>query len=99
MFLLIFVPYYILSLNKIENASNISLLNILALNIVLIWLNFGSEQKISELYQNKRFIGPILLLIFILIMGFFILNINILGVILILSCSLIFGFLGYFSKS
>lgn len=98
MFLLIFIPFYFMYQNKVENYQNISLLNVLALNIVLIWLNFSSHQNFQSIVKNRRFLYSILFLIVVLIFGIFYLNITGLGLILIGSSTLLFLILGFFTK-
>jgi len=98
MFILIFLPFYIMQNSNYENYENISLINILALNIVLIWLNFGVGQSLRELTSNRRFIVSVLILFLVLIFGIFYLKINYFGLLIILACSLIFTLVGYFSK-
>lgn len=98
MFLLIFIPFYIMHLNEIDNYLNISLLNILALNIILIWLNFKGNQSNKDLFRNKRFFYSNLILILVLITGMLALDLSLLGIGIIFLCSFIFYLFGSFSS-
>lgn len=99
MFLLIFIPFYAMHLNQVENYINISLINILALNIILILLNFKGNQTYSQLLKNKRFSISISFLILILVLGVLGFNINFVGVGVILLCSFIFYLCGVIAAS
>jgi Ca2+-transporting ATPase len=98
-FLLVFIPYLILIKNNYQNVVNLSLLNILGLNIVLIILNFYKEGTVLELVNNKRFSYSLSILLIIFILGIFYLQIDTLGVITIVSCLIIFLFFGIISKN
>jgi len=98
MFLLIFIPFYILYINGYSNFINVSLLNILGLNIILIALNFKSNETVPELLENRRFVNSILVLIIIFIIGLVYFNIDLLGLGIILGSLLIFGVTGFLSK-
>jgi Ca2+-transporting ATPase len=94
MFLLIFIPFYIMQINGFEDYINISLINILALNIVLIWLNFKGKQEFKSLINNQRFFYSNLILLIFFIIGLLYLNISLLGVGIILTTSILFLSLG-----
>jgi Ca2+-transporting ATPase len=98
MFLLIFIPFYLLYLNKYENVINVSLVNILGLNIILIILNFVSNNKLYEVIENKRFLYSILFLIFIFILGLAWLKIDLVGLLVIFGSLLIFSATGFLSN-
>jgi Ca2+-transporting ATPase len=63
LFFLVFIPYYFHLQNRPESAQTMSLFTILALNVVLIYLNFWNREKFTEIVKNKTFFTSILLLI------------------------------------
>lgn len=98
MFILIFIPFYLLYLNNYESVINVSLMNILGLNIILIILNFISLENFSQALENKRFLYSILLLIIIFTSGLLYLSIDLIGLLVIFGSMLIFGATGFLSK-
>lgn len=98
MFILIFIPFYILYLNKYENTINVSLMNILGLNIILIILNFTSIENFHQALENKRFLYSILFLLLIFLLGLFLFRIDLIGLLIIFGSMFIFSTTGFLSK-
>jgi len=98
MFLLIFIPFYIMTINNFENVVNISLLNILLLNIILIWLNFSTNQKIKGILANKTFMFSISTLFLVFIGGVIYFQINLVGFLIILASGVLFMLFGLISR-
>jgi len=98
MFLCSFIPFYLLYLNNNDNFINISLLNILGLNIILIWLNFTTSSNFKDYIKNKRFVLSMIILIIVFISGLIYVKTNYFETIIILTCSLLFGIIGSLAR-
>jgi Ca2+-transporting ATPase len=97
MFLLVFIPFYLLHLNGYENATGVSLVNILGLNIVLIILNFTKSLKFKEVLKNRRFIFAMLILLLVFILALISFKVDLIGLIVIFGASILFYLLKYIS--
>ena len=55
MFFLIFIPYYTINTFDPESAKTVAILNLMILNIFLIYFNFSEEQNFFQVLKDKTF--------------------------------------------
>ena len=108
MFLMIFIPYYLINSFDPESAKTVAILNLLLLNILLIYFNYSEKLSFIEAIRNKTFAIAIGILTLITSLVFYFRNnLNFLGLggniseaeyLILLSSVGIFIFIGFFTK-
>lgn len=108
MFLMIFIPYYLINTFDPESAKTVAILNLLLLNILLIYFNYSEKLTFIQALKNKTFAIAISILTIISgLVFYFRNNLTALGLggsiseaeyLILLSSVGIFIFIGFFTK-
>lgn len=109
MFFLIFIPYYLINSFDPESAKTVAILNLMILNIFLIYFNFSEEQTFFQVLKDKTFMIAITILSLITF-GIYLIrdSLNSIGLggsiseaeyLLLGGSVILFVFVGFFSKT
>ena len=109
MFFLIFIPYYLINSFDPESAKTVAILNLMILNIFLIYFNFSEEQTFFQVLKDRTFMIAITI-ISLITLGIYLIRdrLNSIGLggsiseaeyLLLGGSVLLFVFVGFFSKT
>lgn len=109
MFFLIFIPYYLINSFDPESAKTVAILNLMILNIFLIYFNFSEKQTFFQVLKDRTFMIAITILSLITL-GIYLIRdrLNSIGLggsiseaeyLLLGGSILLFVFVGFFSKT